>query len=447
MSPSHEPIVLKDGLVLRFARPEDMERIAAFNQQIHPDPEEPELIGQMLHAWTMDLGGVTHPTCRAELFTLVEDPAAGNKLVSTMCVIPQTWLYENIPYGMGRIELVGTDEAYRNRGLIRKQFNCLHQWCAEQDYPVQGITGIPYFYRQFGYEMTLNLSGARFGNELTLPLKQEGEGKYHFRPAVSEDIPFLMKLEDHAARRMVTTVYRDAAQWQYELTGRAAMNIYYRKVTIIQDAKDHDIGFLVHPSGIWGTSMGLNRMELLPGTDWGDVLPPVIRYLWQLGQASAAQEGRDSRCQYVHFNFGGSHPAYPLIEHWMPEFNPPYCWYLRVADLPAFLQRIAPVLESRLANSVHAGYSGEIKINLYKAGLLLRFEGGTIKASEPWQPTREDGGHARFPGTTFYHLLFGHRTTDEINYLYPDAGVNRSLKDLMAVLFPKKIGEDIWALA
>ena len=36
-----------------------------------------------------------------------------------------------------------------------------------------------------------------------------------------------------------------------------------------------------------------------------------------------------------------------------------YAYYLRVPDLPAFMRRIGPVLEKRLAESVAIGYSGD----------------------------------------------------------------------------------------
>ena len=35
--------------------------------------------------------------------------------------------------------------------------------------------------------------------------------------------------------------------------------------------------------------------------------------------------------------------------------EPPYAWYVRVPDMPAFLRHIAPVLEARLGGIDHAG--------------------------------------------------------------------------------------------
>ncbi len=84
-----------------------------------------------------------------------------DKIVSSLNLIPQTWSYEGIEFGVGRPELVGTLPEFRGKGLVRAQFDEIHKWCIERNMPVQAITGIPYFYRQFGYEMALDLVGAQ----------------------------------------------------------------------------------------------------------------------------------------------------------------------------------------------------------------------------------------------------------------------------------------------
>ena len=101
-----------------------------------------------------------------------------------MNLIPQTWTYEGIEFGVGRPELVGTLPEFRNRGLVRTQFEEIHKWSAERGDMVQGITGIPYYYRLFGYEMALDLAGRRFGYEANVPKLKDGEEEpYRIRPA------------------------------------------------------------------------------------------------------------------------------------------------------------------------------------------------------------------------------------------------------------------------
>jgi len=437
----------KDGLVLRTASREDIPRIAEFNETLHPDPGEPEIIGKMLHTWTMDLGNGKHPTTDAHHFTLVEDPANDNKLVSTMCVIPETWVYAGIPFKVGRIELVGTLPEYRRRGLIREQFNWHHRWCQENGYLVQTITGIPHYYRQFGYEMSLNLSGAIQGGETSLPLKHEGEEAFTFRSAEVEDIPFLMAVEEKAALRSVTSCFRSEQEWIYEIAERSKMSIYYRKIDIILDQETQPVGFLVYPNDLWGKDKTLNRFEVIAGVNWQTVTPTVLRHIWRAGQANAAKDDK-LVCTGVRFSFGTSHPAYAIANHWLPIDSPPYSWYVRVGNLPEFIKIIAPILEKRLENSVLCDHSGELLINFYTDGLKIVFDNGKINLVEQWRPKNNfEKGHACLPGTTFYHLLFGHRDIDEIHHLYTDASVNKSMKALLMTLFPKQITEDIWALA
>ena len=146
-SHSNLPRDLGDNLVLRRATPADTEALTAFNAEIHRerDTEGPD---ERVAAWTRDLMSGGHPTFRPQDFTVVEDTRTG-AIVSSLNLISQTWAYEGIPFKVGRVELVGTHPDYRNRGLIRAQFEVVHRWSAARGELVQGITGIP-FYRQFG---------------------------------------------------------------------------------------------------------------------------------------------------------------------------------------------------------------------------------------------------------------------------------------------------------
>ena len=182
------PKNLGNGLLLRWATPADTEELAEFNVRIHSDDaEKPET---WLARWTEDLMRGDHPTTSASDFTVVVDEHANDKIVSSMNLISQTWLYEGIPLGVGRPELVGTDSDYRRRGLVREQFAAIHAKSTARGELVQAITGIPWYYRQFGYGMTLDLGGgrdflwARPGNDK--PVENE---LYQVRPATVADWP------------------------------------------------------------------------------------------------------------------------------------------------------------------------------------------------------------------------------------------------------------------
>jgi GNAT superfamily N-acetyltransferase len=443
------PRDLGDGLILRQATLADEEALAAFNAQIHRERgmEEPD---DRIAAWTRDLIAGAHPTFRPEDFTVVEDTRTG-KIVSSLNLISQTWAYEGIPFKVGRVELVGTHPDYRRRGLIRTQFEVVHQWSAARGEMVQGITGIPYYYRQFGYEMAMTLGGGRMGYKPHVPKLKEGESEpYRVRPATEADLPFIAELYERGAQRQPVHCLRDATQWRYELCGRSARNINGRLLRVVENAAGEPAGFITHASRLWGTQISLSAYELKPGISWLAVTPSVIRYLWATGEEYGACDEKE--CDGLGFSLGAEHPAYVAVADRLPRVHEPYAWYIRVADVSGFVRHIAPALERRLAASNAAGYSGEVKVSFYRSGLTLKFEQGRLASVADWTPSPEDSGNAAFPGLTFLHLLFGHRTFDELRRTFPDCGVMMhslvSGDEVCAVLnalFPKRPSH-VWAV-
>jgi len=120
---------------------------------------------------------------------------------------------------------------------------------------------------------------------------------------------------------------------------------------------------------------------------------------------------------------------------------------MRVPDVAAFLLHIRPVLEGRLAASVAAGHSGDLRISFYRGGVCLTFEHGRLTHVEAWQPSRDEGGDVRFPHLTFLQVLFGYRALDEVEAAYADCyPENQTARVLTDVLFPKALS-DVWCLS
>jgi hypothetical protein len=116
----------------------------------------------------------------------------------------------------------------------------------------------------------------------------------------------------------------------------------------------------------------------------------------------------------------------------------PYAWYLRVADLPAFLRHITPTLESRLRASAEAGYTGELTLDFYRGGLRLVFDRGTLTTIEDWRRPVWGEGNAGFPPLVFLQLLFGYRGLDELRRAYPDVWAKGDATALLNALFPPR---------
>lgn len=444
-----EKKILRDlgsGLILRHATLEDTQALVDFNARIHYDGEDGKL-DERVGAWTRDLMEKPHPTFNVGDFTVVEDTATGS-IVSTMNLISQTWSYAGIPVKVGRPELVGTAPEFRDRGLVRAQFEIIHQWSQERGELLQGITGIPYYYRLFGYEMALALSGGRAGFKPHIPKLKEGQDEpYQVRPARAEDISFLSSLYARNYSRYLVNSLWDEALWQYELTGKSELNVNRAELLIIETPQGEEIGFFAHPYRRWGSMMVAMAYEVKEDFSLAAVTPTVIRYLQKVGEQRAAEYSEESFASFG-FWLGSEHPVYQVLRDQLPRVRQPYAWYIRVPDLPAFLKQISPVLENRLEGSPFAAHSGEFKISFYKNGLRMKFESGRLVEAESWKPSpRTYSGNAAFPDLTFLKLIFGYRSMDELKFAFPDC-ITESDSDhaLLDILFPKQ-ASNVWPVS
>ncbi len=426
---------LGNGLVLRHANSADAEALVTFNARIHSEvgPDKPD---EKVGAWVRDLMTKPHPTTGIDDFTIVEDTVSG-KIVSSMNLIPQTWSYAGIEFGVGRPELVGTDPEYRKRGLVRTQFEVIHQWCAERDLKVQAITGIPYYYRQFGYEMGLALDGGRVGYLPHIPkLRKDAEERYKIRPAQKKDIQFVSDQYKAANGRYLVSSCISEDLWRYELTQKGENNVTRLEIRVIETTIGEAVGFLAHPPFLWGPTLTVLMYELKAGVSWLEVTPSVLRYLKLEGRTYAKKE-KDQELKAFAMWLGTEHPVYEAISDRLPRKRDPYAFYVRVPDLPGFIHHISPVLEERLANSVLVGHSGELKLSFFRSGVKLVFENGIIQEVNQYTPEHSNDGDVLFPDLTFLRVLFGYNDFWEVEKMFADCYArNDHGRALVPILFP-----------
>jgi hypothetical protein len=447
---SNKTEILRDlgnGLILRRATLQDSQALTAFNARIHSEAEDGQP-NEFVGAWTRDLVEIPHPTFSVGDFTVVEDTRKG-EIVSSMNLISQTWSYAGIEFKVGRPELVGTHPEYRKRGLVRAQFEVIHQWSAERGELLQAITGIPYYYRLFGYEMALNLGGGRVGYKPLIPKLKEGETEpFRLRLATETDIAFIANLYRQGCWRSLVSCVRDDALWRYELTGKSHDNVNRSVLRVIEAEDGEAVGYLAHPPNTWGPTMAVTAYELIPGLSWAAVTPSVMRFLQEIFEQYQPEQGEKEVFGAYGFWLGSEHPVYQVITDKLPRVRQPYAWYLRVPDLPAFLRLIIPVLEDRLAVSPMTGHGGNLEISFYQSGVRLVFDGGSITQVEAWDPTPQGhSGDAAFPGLTFLQLIFGYRSLEELQYAFVDCFTsNDTARALLNCLFPKQVSS-VWPVA
>ncbi len=437
------PRTLDGDLTLRLAAPEDADDLVAFNNRIHED----EAVG----IWTRDLMFGDHPTTSADDFALVED-AEGNILSSTV-LIPQTWVYEGIPFEVGQFEIVGTDPAHRRRGLTRAVMEVLHELSAAYGHHVQAVLGIPWFYRQFGYEYALAVGGLYHLPVTRITALKPGEvERYHCRPADEPDLPTIMRRHDAFFEdRVVTTQMREDI-WLYHLGGHSRGAVLETRLFMVENLDGAVVGYYRTAAALRGTVLFVMALALADGVSYHDVLPAVLRALKAQGREYAAAQSRREaqsetpppeetpkpQCTDIVFELGEAHPVYKVLGRRLDRYQKPYAWYLRLPDVAAFINHIAPALEERLADSLLSGYTGALKLNFYQGGLHLRLDEGKITSAVNLEtPDADDEPDAAFPPLVFLKLLFCYRSLTELRDAFPDCWAKDEAALLLDALFPK----------
>ncbi len=435
---------LGNGLILRWSTVEDTEKIAQLVGLVFRDKESDPL-NEAFMGEIRELMSGKHPLMGSGDYGLIEDTSKeGSPVVACTCLYLNHWEYEGIPFRMGQPEIVGTHPEYRNKGLIRALFEMVHARSEARGDMVQAITGIPHFYRQFGYEYVLDLDGKRVVYTSQIPKAKEGEAEaYTLRNATAEDVPTIQHI--YSYRRMIGVVTSDVPDdyWLFETQRVGDQLQKLPRLQMIVDAEERVYGyaFVAAGRGSKGANFAVLSLDTLPGVNLRAMMPSLLREFQRYGsQVPVRRVQGGVPLSQISFNFGRTHPFYEVLGNLATFYEAPYAWYVRVHDIPAFIKHIAPVLERRLERSVVADYTGELKIDLYRGGLRLVFEHGELTTAEPWRvPVYDSNAGAGCPALVFLQLLFCHRSLDELRRMFPDVWVEGDTELVLKALFPPQV--------
>jgi hypothetical protein len=429
---------LGDGLVLRWSVPQDVERVSALYAHVFRANAEAPLNWHVPN-WTRDMFSGRHPHIGPRDFGLVEH-AETSTLVASTCLLGYTCEYEGIPFQFGRPEVVATLPEYRQRGLIRTIFELVHAKSDARGDLAQGITGIPNFYRQFGYEYALWLGDGCTVYFPAIPaLKKDTSEPYVLREARLSDVPLIQRLWEREQTGALVTTPISEAYWRWAMDGMHREALERWRVYLIAEASGRAVGYVRFMPGRWGAAVTVDGLMVEDGVPLAGVVPSVLRGLRDLAETTKPIRPETPPAGAVQFRLWVGHALSSALGDISIATDPyPYAWYLRVPDLPRFLRHIAPALDRRLAASSQAGYSGELTLDFYRGGLRLAFETGKLTTAEGWQRQPWVRAQAGYPPLVFLQALFGYRSLHELRTIYPDVWAEGDAAALLDALFPKR---------
>jgi len=402
---------LGEGLVLKTAGSEaDIERVAAFDAKAFGE----KAIGEFCRTLFLH-----HPKTQPSDLIFVEDEETG-EIVSSLCLIPWEWHYEDVTLKAGEMGIVGTLEPYRRRGLIRAQAEYHRELLLDRGFDLSQIQGIPYFYRQFGYEYTLPLEGG-YSIEMHQIPEPDGDEDFKCRPETAADLSALKRLYDEASRNLAIHTSRDDAIWRY-LSEHSSATITAYTGWVVEDAGKGITGYFRIQKYGFGRSLNVYEASEMSY----EAALAALRYM---GRLAVEREKPNIRlilpANCVLTQVARHHGAHDLGT---------YAWQIHIPDVARILRTIGPVLERRLAESPFAGLTEEVRINLYRDTIALHFNNGKINKVESLGAA---GGPIRIPPRAFVLLILGYRNREELRESWPDLGMPPKYAYLIDVLFPK----------
>lgn len=402
--------VLDNGFVLKSIHDlYDVERLASFNGQI----------------FDLDVLGFTrslilhHPLTRPEQWLYVEDESSG-QILSSLALIPWQWRYEDVTLKVGEMGIVGTLESHRNQGLVRTLVARFKELLHEGEFDLSPIQGIPYFYRQFGYEYAIPLESG-WQIELRNIPDESGE-KLSVRMATVGDLPVLMRLYDEANTHLDISTVRSEDVWRYQFDHTAGT--YSEGETwLILDAKNQIIGYYRIAYHGFGTGLIVSETSRLNLTH----AKALLHHL-----KSIAVEWNKP---YIRLNLPLTNDLLRAARGWSAYDSGSYAWQIHLVDVARLLRKLTPVLERRIAPTSFCGLDEKVIINLYREAFELDFDRGKLRAVNALG--FQDGGEIRIPPMLLTPLVLGYRSREELAHMYPDVSIGGQSRQLIDVLFPR----------
>ena len=399
-------------LTLRtVSSPSELDRVAELNAVIH-DPSVKEMTRKIFDR---------HPDTTGRDLVYIENDQ--RQVIASLCLIPWTLRLGPVNLPAAELGIVGTDQRFRGQGLNRILMEYYWQRFAERGALLSIIQGIPYFYRQYGYEYALlPLEGGWRIQPDQIPAPPVTG--YSVRPAAPADIPALSRWYDQWTGALDLSACRSEAIWQYLLSRTAGPEGMQHDALILQDPAGESIGYLRVPDFHFNENLltldDASNLDFYAGMALLDFLKKL-----------AKERGKDGIRLYLPQESG----LVKLARSFGAADLGIYSWQVNIPDRAAFLRQLGPLFEQRLRATMFAGWTGTVSLNLYKEVIGLTFQDGRLAAVGPAK--EDDDTILSVPPVQFVPLALGGRTIDEINAAFPDAYARGPWKLLVNALFPK----------
>lgn len=427
--------ILADGFVARWATTADAAAVEHVCASVFCDPATGALHPQIITYLQGILGGA-HPYGKAADVAIVVDPAG--TVVSAVVLMRMPLIADGLRITVGRPEMVVSREAVRNRGYMRVLFAMIHARSSAYGDVFQAISGIPYFFRQFGYEYALSLGGSHIYPFDAIPRLPAGQDEpFSLRPATHADIEALVEYHRAGAemlrggRRPFLYSAIDRAYWEFVLSPAAAATTWLPY--LITDQTGQIVGSIGVGQFRYSEQLEFYYCNTCVALDMQLLAPSLLRNLAAIAEQVAHAGAGVPACRALRANMGVDHPLHAALAHVVHQEETPYAWSVRVPSPAALLNALAPVLERRLNAKGMSAFQQPVVVSFYRGGVTLSYVDGHFTATDTDSIV---GAQASYPAGLFAQQVLGFKSLQELMAMHMDVRVDPSVRILLDTLLP-----------
>ena len=403
---------------------EDVEELVQFHSIVHPEDDIGVLPRQIANL----------PGFGREMNYVIRDLDKG-MIVSTLNAIPFTWNYEDIPLRNLELGWVGTLKEYRRKGLHKLLYTHFDNLLHTGNYDISTIQGIPYFYRQFGYDFVIPMDHTVLTRTNQIqPIDEKNQPEFmklKIKPSEKKDLPAMMDLFEELNQQLLIYAPRSAELWEIQESIKKQWENDFQSYVILDGSKT--VGYFRLVKNI--------KKDSLPNKSTMTVIESSIRTFD--GALRTLQFLYNEAVQDDIAVIGSQGPSFNSLSRVMANIGgtgkPWWKYQVRIIDMTSLLQKISPVLERRLKGTMFEGLTYDLVMNTFQNCYKIKFVNGKIVDVTNLGPQQVNENQAfRAPPNDLARLVLGAYNINEIEQNNIDFIVRGEVRLIAETLFPKK---------
>lgn len=340
-----------------------------------------------------------------------------NKYVGTVSLIDTPMKYEGIDIKTCELGVVGTLERYRGNKINDTLTKMFLEKAEELEYEMIIIEGIPYFYRRYGFNYSVPMSSESFKiNNLDFTNKE----KLTMRKAGKDDLDFIKTEFDKSNEKVEIYLNKEK-----EIIDNH-MNDYEERFL----AKDYRI---IEKEGKKIGYLALTKFkDILQLCEISDELT-FDTYESVFSLLIKEIDNYETKDE-IRLDIPETNKSIAFSRSKGSKRIGDYQWQIKIPSLYRFMQKIKPVLEKRISNSIYKNENFKFKYHNYREMIEFDIQDSKINLKKlKFEPAFD----VNIPPQAEVKYLLGNNTYEELRNILPDTIIQKKFLGIMNTMFPK----------